>query len=560
MQVNTHESQTAKEIKGIVQDLCDISGYGINSGTRCGPKLDAFVDYIHNKLHAAGQTDAVLEPIKVNNPFPEKYHVSVEIGGNPTDLTEKCFPLHWTAGTPPQGITGNLVYLGDGSKSSFEQTDVAGKIVLIDEKMARGYIATAKEACIEAKNRGAIAILRANLQVDSPQQQKGEGTPDNLFPIPVFCFGKSGGDYLRELILSEIKHLVKIELDVPHNVYDTYNISLELKGNGNSNEVILIGTHYDTGHFTGTVDNNASIALMIKWAEYFSNIPVQSRNRDLIFAWCCAHDFDMNSGHYQFAAAHKEQLKKAIVWDVDHAIGGTRYVYDEAKGEIVPVSGETCVFYIISNNYTFSRLASFVMDKYGFCCNHNRFGSSARGPQWGMAPDTSPWVSVASIPIYYHSIFDTPDKITIDHIQRAYSANIEIIENISKLPDGFLFYDNISRTRPNTPPKVKIAVLSDTVKAGDMVWAWNDETAFYDDRSYYHYPALPEWAGTIWEWGDGAVSVGGTERAEGPLQSQADYATHVYQQPGNYTVTMKCTDVDGATTIASKTIRVLPFP
>jgi hypothetical protein len=73
---------------------------------------------------------------------------------------------------------------------------------------------------------------------------------------------------------------------------------------------------------------------MIKWAEYFAGKPKESRNRDMIFAWCLGHDFDLNSGHYQFAEAHKEQLKKAIVWDVDHAVGGVRYVYDETLGKL----------------------------------------------------------------------------------------------------------------------------------------------------------------------------------------------------------------------------------
>ncbi|MGI6318275.1 MAG: M28 family peptidase [Dethiobacteria bacterium] len=108
----------------------------------------------------------------------------------------------------------------------------------------------------------------------------------------------------------------------------------ELPGNGSTDEVILVGTHYDTGHFTGAVDNNGSVALMIKWAEYFAGKPKESRNRDMIFAWCLGHDFDLNSGHYQFAEAHKEQLKKAIVWDVDHAVGGVRYVYDETLGKL----------------------------------------------------------------------------------------------------------------------------------------------------------------------------------------------------------------------------------
>ena len=117
--------------------------------------------------------------------------------------------------------------------------------------------------------------------------------------------------------------------------------------------------------FTGAVDNNGSVALMIAWAKYFASKPRKSRNRDMIFAWCFGHDFDNNTGHYQFAEAHKDQLKNAIVWDVDHAVGGIRYVFEETEGKIVPTD-ETNEFYIMSNNYTFTRLAAFTMDKYGF--------------------------------------------------------------------------------------------------------------------------------------------------------------------------------------------------
>ncbi len=541
-------SAIAEEIMGMIQNLCDIAGYGIHSGTRPGENADAAANYILGKLHAAGLKDARLEPIKVNSPFPEKYEVIVEIEGEEILLSDLCIPLQWTVGMPPEGITGELAYLGDGSASNFKLADVAGRIALIDEKFMRGFRPTGEDATVTAKNEGAIAVFRANLQVDSPQQQKGEGTPTNVFPIPVFCFSKSGGDYLRDLAVSGKPHTVRMKLDVPHKVYDAYNVVFELPGNAGSNEVILAGTHYDTGHFTGAVDNNGSVALMIKLAEYFASKPTESRNRDMIFAWCLGHDFDLNSGHYQFAEAHKDQLTKAIVWDIDHAAGGIRYVYDETEGKIVPVEGETCEFYIISNNYAFTRLAAFTMDKYGFICTQNRFRSSGGGPQWGMAPTTSPWVNVASIPLYYHSMLDTPDKITLDQLERAYAAHVEILGNVDRTPEGFLFYDNISRTRPNKPPQVSIAILSDTIRVGDAVKVWNDETRFYDDKTSYHYPALPEWAGTTWDWGDATpVTVGG------PM------ATHVYENPGNYTITLKFTDTEGAIATATREITVLPL-
>jgi len=123
------------------------------------------------------------------------------------------------------------------------------------------------------------------------------------------------------------------------------------------------------------------------------------------------------------------------------------------------------------------------------------------------------------------------------------------MENIDRTPEGFLFYDNISKTRPNTPPRASIAVLSDTVKVGDTVKVWNDETRFYDDKTSYHYPALPEWAGTTWDWGDDTpITVGGPT------------ADHVYNNHGTYTIKMKVTDTEGASTTATKEITVMLLP
>ena len=540
------QTEPAEEIMEMLHDLCDIAGYGIHSGIQTQPKADQAANYILKRLREHG-VQAKLEPITANSPYPEKFELIVEVdgqGGRP--LT--CFPLQWTVATPRGGIKGKLAYVGDGSASNFELVDVKGKIALIDEKMMRGYSPTgrANGAVIIAKDKGAIGVIRAGLQVDSPQFQKGDPTmPPDIFPIPVFSVGKSEGDYLRDLAASATPPNVKMVLKVPQKTFNAHNVVFELSGNGSMDEVILVGTHYDTGMFTGAVDNNGSVALMIAWAEYFDRKPRESRNRDMIFAWCFGHDFDNNTGHYQFAEEHKDRLEKAIVWDVDHAVGGIRYVFDETKGKIVPTD-KTNEFYIISNNYTFSRLAAFTMDKYGFVCTQNRFNPFGSGPQWGIAPTTRPWVNVATIPLYYHSILDTPEKVTQDQVKRAYAAHIEILENIDRTPEGFLEYDNISKTRPNRPPEVRIEILSDKVRVGDLVLVWNDSYYFNDDKTSYHYPALPDWAGTTWDWGDGS-----------PLTIGGPMVNHVYENPGTYSITMTFTDTEGAKGTATREIKVL---
>ena len=542
-----NNADPAEEVIKKLHDLCDIAGYGIHSGIQTQPKADQAANYIIERLLEYG-VHARLEPITANSPYPEKFELTVEIDGQGSRAL-KCFPLQWTAGTPEGGIKGKLAYAGDGSASNFDLIDIRGKIVLIDEKMMRGYSPTGKanNAVITAKDKGAIGVIRAGLQVDSPQFQKGDPTiPPEIFPVPVFSVGKSEGDYLRGLAMSAAPPDIGMVLKVPQKIFKANNVVFELPGNGSMDEVILVGTHYDTGMFTGAVDNNGSVALMIEWAKYFADKPRESRNRDMIFAWCFGHDFDNNTGHYQFAEAHKTRLEKAIVWDVDHAIGGTRYVFDENMGKIVPTD-TTNEFYIISNNYTFSRLAAFTMDKYGFVCTQNQFNSIGSGPQWGIAPSTRPWVNVATIPIYYHSVLDTPEKVTFDQARRTYRAHIEILENIDRTPEGFLEYDNISKTRPNRPPEVRIEILSDRVRVEDLVLVWNDSYFFNDDKTSYHYPALPDWAGTIWDWGDGTPQTIG-----GPM------VDHVYENAGVYIITMTFTDTEGARSKATQEIKVGP--
>jgi hypothetical protein len=536
----------------MMKDLCDIAGYGLEAEIQTEAKGKKAAAYILNELHNAGVKEAKLEPIRVNSPYPKKYEITLAVDGQ-KDRNITSFPLQWTAGTPPEGITGQLAYVGDGSKSNFELVDVKGKIALLDEKMIRGYIGTGQyrgnDAATVAMKKGAIGIIRVNLMMDVPQFAKNDPTrPPQKFPIPVFSVGKGEGAVLKSAISSGKPHAVKLLLDVPQEFFDAYNVVVELPGGGRTDEVILVGTHYDTGMFTGAVDNNGTVALMIEWAKYFAAKPRNERHRDMIFAWCFGHDFDNNSGHYQFADAHAKELKKAIVWDVDHAAGGIRYVWDEKKGTIVPTA-ETNEWYIMSNNYTFTRLAAFTMEKYGFFCTQNRFFSSAMGPQWGMAPDTSPWVNVATIPIYYHSPHDTPDKIKPDQMKRAYLAHIEIIENIDRTPEGFLFYDNITKNRPNTVPRVRIEALSDNVRAGDTVIVWNDSYYYYDDKTAYHGPGIPEWVGAKWDWGDGT-----------PATLGEPYVLHVYEKPGTYTITLTFPDTEGAQGKATKKIEVLNMP
>jgi len=139
-----HDSMI-EEIMEMIQDLCDLSGYGIHSGINIGKKARGAAEYIKDRLQQSGLHDVRLDPIQVNNPFPDSYGLSVLENGKKIDLSDSCYPILWTAGTSAEGVTGELVNVGEGSVSQFRKKIVSGKIALIYEKFIRGWIPSARE-------------------------------------------------------------------------------------------------------------------------------------------------------------------------------------------------------------------------------------------------------------------------------------------------------------------------------------------------------------------------------------------------------------------------------
>ena len=73
-----------------LSDLCDIAGYGINSGIQTQSKLDEAANYILKNLHRLGLRQAKLEPITANSPYPKNFEITVKVPGEGS-RTIVCF-------------------------------------------------------------------------------------------------------------------------------------------------------------------------------------------------------------------------------------------------------------------------------------------------------------------------------------------------------------------------------------------------------------------------------------------------------------------------------------
>lgn len=549
-----------EEMMEFTQDLADISGYGIRSGIHPGPsggKADQAAAYIFDTLtkHARAGLKVRMESVKMTNAHTKESKVTVTVSGqSPKEILHH--PLRYNTTTPSQGIEGVLAYVGFGNSSDFDAVDVNGKIALIDTDKVCDYDQTINtlRGRQTALTKGSIAVISAELRTPVPRGgEVGNETTPSL--IPMLSVGKPEGDYLRNLALSGSPHTVNIMVDAAFGIiYDVNYVVAELEGNGSIDEVLMQVSHFSTT-FTGVVDNLASVALNLGMAKYFAHQPKASRNRDRIFLFSFGHDAANNNGEEDFALKNEELLKKTIVLDLDHVVPGVGYAYDETLQEFVP-NGMDSNRQIRGSSGVLVSVAMFVLDKHGLHPTLIRQLPSGGGGDSNFYRRGTPVLeSGMAHPYFYHTMHDTPDKITVDVISRNFPAQVEVSQMVDSTPEGYIFHADKNQNRlpflPNTPPEIEMILFTETVRVGDTAIVALDEQKWYDDKASHLYSQqLPEYASLIFNWGDGTPDVNG----EGRTWS----ATHVYELPGTYTVTMTLTDSQGAQGTASQIITVLP--
>lgn len=163
------ENQKKIEVNGeeMLQFVKDLCNFGFRrSGT---PPADKAEKYIYDKLKEVGLEDVQFEKLDFTRWWPEKHELTIlseKTPGVSEDQIIETFPAWFSGSTPPEGITAEVVYVGFGTKSDFNQVDVKDKIVLIEGKMILNFFPTHHERLFNtigmAKKKGAVAAICTN--------------------------------------------------------------------------------------------------------------------------------------------------------------------------------------------------------------------------------------------------------------------------------------------------------------------------------------------------------------------------------------------------------------
>ena len=244
--------------------------------------------------------------------------------------------------SPAEGVTGRLVYVGDGAAEDFTGKDVRGAVVLTEGIASPGQAANASRA-------GAVGQIQI-----SPHEHLHEmcvspvwGSPSAetqaQLPSTVVCtVSNADGTALRERVARGEQPRITLHAEADSGWRQTPILVAELDGPDADGPFVLYSGHHDTWYY-GVMDNGAANATMLEVARLMA--PQQAKwRRGFRLCFWSGHSHGRYSGSTWYADQHWDELERrcAVHVNVDSTggIGATVLEHAASAPELLALAGE----------------------------------------------------------------------------------------------------------------------------------------------------------------------------------------------------------------------------
>lgn len=328
--------------------------------------------------------------------------------------------LAQTKSTPPEGVEGDLVYVGVGGLDAYEDVDVRGKITLAE----LSYSPPRPEKVRLTTEHGAIAQIQMNwglpehdsLPMGTVKAIWGNPTPET-FPkmprIPVVGIKRRDGEWLIEKLKN---HRVRVRLKA--HAENRWGKILEpiarIQGQGEPEKFVIVGGHYDAwgGGATCNATGNATI---LELARVFSKHR-ECLRRSLLFTFWPGHETGIMEGSTWFADTFWDDLNENGILYINIDSPGLK----DAVGFIATASPEAYRFHagLVREVLKYKAVEERRLARTG---DQSFFGigiPSIYGRHHHSQEDIEKWHG-ATLGWWYHSQKDTVDKIDTELLKES---------------------------------------------------------------------------------------------------------------------------------------------
>ena len=258
---------TSTEAMDNLTVLCD--DFGSRFGGTVGEKQAA--EFMKAKLEEYGLTNVQMEPFEYTGWV--RGSAKLEI----IEPIQKVIPCISLPHSPPANLTAELYDAQDGDPSIFknDDEDMSEKIVLADSQT---YPAKSKrwvhrgEKYSRAMLNGAKAFIFKNHYPAYGPATGGIGHNGKGGIIPGISVSYEDGSFLQRLVKKHGKVVLKIETTDENKPMTSWNITGDIAGNEHSDQIVMLGSHYD-GHdiSQGAQDPASGAASVIEAARLLKN-------------------------------------------------------------------------------------------------------------------------------------------------------------------------------------------------------------------------------------------------------------------------------------------------
>jgi Iap family predicted aminopeptidase len=222
--------------------------------------------YLKAQMEAIGLQNVRLEAVPVDAWGIKE--ASLTVG-------EKVITGSQFAGVPPTGpagLTGDVVYVGDGTAQEFDAAgDVSGKLVVIDTNFEGWWL---DFPAGEATLRGAKGVIMTYGPNSAPWYEPMDSLGSNdgeykLSWVPIIYIARQDGDWLKgELKKGPVtaKMVTEADVQLAKDGGTGYNVVGELPGSSDSPQKVLVASHHDA-HFRAGLDDTGAVAAQMTMAK-----------------------------------------------------------------------------------------------------------------------------------------------------------------------------------------------------------------------------------------------------------------------------------------------------
>lgn len=354
-------------------------------------------DYVRNYFERLGLK---IEQTEIQVPTYEERSVELILTDTGTKL--KAVSPYFTEPCQ-EGVSGELVYIGEGREKDYEGKNVEGKIVVLNES-ATGWDwfwlgSFSKRAAIH----GAVGLIIIHPFPWPNRMSMEAGNFDirNRFldkQVPSVCISALDGlKVMQHIGLGKTNAYLKID----SAIYDVDAVILSgvIEGSQWPDERIALIGHRDSPIPLGANDNGSGIGCQLEIAHALSKLKPK---RSIEFI-CSTGEEGASQGAWEFVQANKERLPnmKALI-NIDMvAVGGTLYLVDGGQWH------DTEPFQYSS--WLMEKIEG-VADELGYFVSRMTATSTSEETRFHVegVPVAAFW---KADDYHYHSVHDTPEKV-----------------------------------------------------------------------------------------------------------------------------------------------------